>query len=132
VNLLDKFLVEKLRCEELNQLLDGFFSHWHQTKDSEFAHFCEHDGISIRFTRARATWHAMAPCALKPWWLFLKAKKQSQDLSTKKDDGKKTASRVDSKHAKNNTCLNNEQTDIQNKNIKNAGMAEIIEVTENA
>lgn len=35
------------------------------------AHFCEHDGIRIRFTRARTTWHAMAPSAVKPWWITL-------------------------------------------------------------
>jgi hypothetical protein len=41
-------------------------------KRKEFVHFCEHDGIYIHFTKARSTWHALAPCALKPWWLFLK------------------------------------------------------------
>lgn len=41
-------------------------------KRSEIAHFCEHNGIYIHFTKARSTWHALAPCALKPWWLFLK------------------------------------------------------------
>lgn len=35
------------------------------------AHFCQHDGIRIQFTRARTTWHAMAPSAIKPWWLVL-------------------------------------------------------------
>jgi len=35
------------------------------------AHFCEHDGIRIRFTRARTTWHALAPSSVKPWWMVL-------------------------------------------------------------
>jgi len=39
------------------------------------AHFCEHDGIHIEFTRARTTWHAMAPSAVKPWWLILEPMK---------------------------------------------------------
>lgn len=35
------------------------------------AHFCEHDGIRIEFTRARTTWHAITPSAVKPWWITL-------------------------------------------------------------
>ncbi len=38
---------------------------------TEVAHFCEHDGIHIEFTRARTTWHAMAPSAVKPWWMII-------------------------------------------------------------
>ena len=37
----------------------------------KIAHFCEHDGIRIRFTRARSIWHAIIPSAIKPWWLLL-------------------------------------------------------------
>jgi hypothetical protein len=49
----------------------------HQTNRDEVAHFCEHDGIRIQFTRASTTWQAHAPCALKPWWLFLRPLKKS-------------------------------------------------------
>ena len=57
--------------DELNKVIYNLPFNRHQTNRSEVAHFCEHDGVSIRFTRARTTWHALAPCALKPWWLFL-------------------------------------------------------------
>jgi len=63
VNLLAKLKLVKLNQVKLNQ------------KGS--AYFCEHDGICIKFTQAgftnaRSSWHAITPCALKPWWLFLK------------------------------------------------------------
>ena len=35
------------------------------------AHFCEHEGIRLMFTRARTTWHAVVPATIKPWWLVL-------------------------------------------------------------
>ena len=35
------------------------------------AHFCEHDGIRIEFTRARTTWYALTPSSAKPWWMIL-------------------------------------------------------------
>ncbi|MBT8120176.1 MAG: hypothetical protein KJN89_10710 [Gammaproteobacteria bacterium] len=57
--------------DELNQVIYDLPFNKHQLKRSEIAHFCEHDGIFISFTRARTTWHALAPCAIKPWWLFL-------------------------------------------------------------
>ena len=57
--------------DELNQVIYDLPFNRHQMKRSDIAHFCEHDGICISFTRARTTWHAMAPCAVKPWWLFL-------------------------------------------------------------
>lgn len=57
--------------DELNQVIYDLPFNKHQIKRSEIAHFCEHDGICISFTRARTTWHALAPCAVKPWWLFL-------------------------------------------------------------
>lgn len=37
----------------------------------KIAHFCEHSGIFIQFTRARPIWHALAPSTIKPWWLVL-------------------------------------------------------------
>ena len=38
---------------------------------NEVAHFCEHDGISIQFRRARTTWRALLPSTLRPWGLTL-------------------------------------------------------------
>jgi hypothetical protein len=38
---------------------------------NKFAHFCEHDNIHIRFTKARSIWHAITPTAIKPWWIIL-------------------------------------------------------------
>ena len=37
----------------------------------EIAHFCNHQGIRIKFTRARTTWHSLGPSAIKPWWMIL-------------------------------------------------------------
>ena len=57
--------------DELNQVIYDLPFNKHQMNRNDIAHFCEHDGICISFTRARASWHALAPCAVKPWWLFL-------------------------------------------------------------
>jgi hypothetical protein len=65
-------LIDNLKLDELKHVIYDLPFNNHQTNRNEVAHFCEHDGIFIRFTRARTTWHALAPCALKPWWLFLK------------------------------------------------------------
>ena len=43
-----------------------------KTLRQRVAHFCEHDGLCIEFTPARASWHALAPSAIRPWWLALK------------------------------------------------------------
>ncbi len=43
----------------------------HHPERESVAHFCEHYGIYIYFTRARTTWSARVPSAIKPWWLFL-------------------------------------------------------------
>jgi hypothetical protein len=52
------------------------------------AHFCEHHGICIEFTQARKTWHALAPSAVKPWWLTLSTirtiNKQKNNINNKK------------------------------------------------
>lgn len=52
----------------------------------EVAHFCEHDGIKLRFTRARTTWQALTPLAVRPWWIILnpiKHKMHSTDTQDK-------------------------------------------------
>jgi len=64
-------LLNKLKPDELNRVIHDLLLKKNQASRDEIAHFCEHDGICINFTRARATWHALAPCALKPWWIFL-------------------------------------------------------------
>jgi hypothetical protein len=66
VSLLDKF-----KLEDMNRVLRDLAFNKHQASRNDIAHFCEHDGICINFTPVRSTWHALAPCALKPWWLFL-------------------------------------------------------------
>ena len=62
---------QEKRCQKKRWRTNTF-----SAKRKEFVHFCEHDGIYIHFTKARSTWHALAPCALKPWWLFLKPLKK--------------------------------------------------------
>ena len=57
--------------DELNQILSDLPFNKHQPSRKDVAHFCEHDGICIRYTRARTTWRALTPSAFKPWWLFL-------------------------------------------------------------
>ena len=57
--------------DELNQIISDLPFNKHQPSRKDVAHFCEHDGICIRYTPARTTWHALTPCAFKPWWLFL-------------------------------------------------------------
>jgi hypothetical protein len=43
----------------------------HKPGRDEIAHFCEHHGIRVCFTRARTTWQVLAPSAIRPWWLIL-------------------------------------------------------------
>jgi len=53
----------------------------------EVAHFCEHHGIRRRFIRARTTWKAITPSAVKPWWMILdpmKYKTQNKSNVTNK------------------------------------------------
>ena len=75
-------LLAKLKLLKLNQsrsntnYFDQPFNE-QQRAQNNMAYFCEHDGICIRFTQAgfthaKSSWHAITPCALKPWWLFLK------------------------------------------------------------
>jgi len=70
-------LLDKLKLDELNQVLRDLPFNRHRPVRSEIVHFCEHDGICINFTVARTTWHALAPCALKPWWLFLEPRRKN-------------------------------------------------------
>ena len=55
----------------------------------KIAHFCEHNGICIEFTQARKTWHALAPSAVRPWWLTLSTirtiKKPKNNTNNKKN-----------------------------------------------
>jgi len=74
--------------DELNQVIYDLPFNKHQPSRNNVAHFCEHDGVTIRFTRARTTWHALAPCALKPWWLFLEPLKKN--IRDKLTDNTKT------------------------------------------
>ena len=74
--------------DELNQVIHDLPFNKHQASRNDVAHFCEHDGIYIRFTRARTTWHALAPCALKPWWLFLEPLRKSIRKKLKQQDNK--------------------------------------------
>lgn len=105
--------------DELNQVIYDLPFNKHQMNRNDIAHFCEHDGICISFTRARTTWHALAPCAVKPWWLFLAPlrRKPRENLNGNKRDNLKLQ---DKKQEKNN--------DTSTTNIKNRD----IEVTENA
>lgn len=44
------------------------------------AHFCEHEGIRIRFNRARTTWQSVTPCALRPWLIVLEPWRNGNSL----------------------------------------------------
>lgn len=112
MSLLDKLKLDKFKLDELNQALRDLAFNKHQTSRNDIAHFCEHDGICINFTPARSTWHALAPCALKPWWLFLQPLRsktkidmhnqttQETDKATnKKTDKETTAQKITTKNA---------------------------------
>ena len=81
----------RLKLDKLNKVIDDLPFHKNQTSRNDMAQFCEHDGICIYFTNAgstrrRTAWHALAPCALKPWWLFLnplRRKKPSDSQNNK-------------------------------------------------
>lgn len=64
--------------DELNQIVNDLPFNKHPSDRRKIAHFCEHDGITIRFTRARTTWLARTPGAVKPWWLFLEPLRKQQ------------------------------------------------------
>ena len=112
MNLLDRFLKDKNNRKELNQKLCDFLFKQHQEKGKSIARFCEHDGISIWFTPAHTSWHANAPCALKPWWLFLKPVKTDTIM--------------------NNDALNKNINAITKTTRTKTATTKIIEVTKNA
>jgi hypothetical protein len=51
-----------------------------KTGRNKVAHFCDHNGICIQFTRARSIWHAVAPSAIRPWWLVLEPVRRTKRL----------------------------------------------------
>ena len=80
------------------------------------AHFCEHDGIRIEFTRARTTWYALTPSSAKPWWMILEPLIGSRDQA------------MDSKL--NPAVAADDATDSENNKTKNDAKA--VEVLEDA
>ena len=92
--------------DELNQVIHNLRLNEHVNKHpvsrNEIAHFCEHDGIFIHFTQAPTTWHALAPCALKPWWLFLKPlrKNLQNNRAAIQRDAIQTETRTDKRNKK--------------------------------
>jgi hypothetical protein len=54
----------------------------------EYAHFCQHEGIRISFTRARTTWHSLGPSAIKPWWMILEPLRTLSATSDSPDKNK--------------------------------------------
>lgn len=100
-------LFHRLTLEELNKVIHDLSFHKHQTNRNEIAHFCEHDGIRLRFTPAGTEWLAQTPCAFKPWSLTLKPmKKFTQQYTTtrkrnnnKKDTANKAALLEEIEHA---------------------------------
>ena len=86
----------KLKLDGLNKVFNDLPFHKHQANRDEMAHFCEHDGICIYFTNAgstqrRTAWHALAPCALKPWWLFLNPLRRNKPSDNQKNKTTKNA-----------------------------------------
>ena len=57
----------------------------------EYAHFCQHEGIRISFTRARTTWHSLGPSAIKPWWMILEPLRTLSATSDSLDKNKNNA-----------------------------------------
>ena len=57
----------------------------HPAEPGDPIHFCEHDGIRVRFTRALATWHAHTPCAFKRWWFSLAISQRRTRTDTRQD-----------------------------------------------
>lgn len=86
----------RLKLDKLNKVIDDLPFHKHQTSRNDMAQFCEHDGICIYFTNAgstrkRTAWHALAPCALKPWWLFLNPLRRNKPSDNQKNKTTKNA-----------------------------------------
>jgi len=81
-------LIDELR-QVIYELPFGADSKTGSAYRKKVAHFCEHNGICIEFTQARKTWHALAPLAVKPWWLTLSTlrttKKPKHNTNNKKN-----------------------------------------------
>ncbi len=81
------------------------------------AHFCEHDGIRIQFTRARTTWHAMAPSSVKPWWMVLEPmidrhRREPQDAQQRDDSHPKTTESSSQADDKQNDNKKNQAVEV--------------------
>jgi hypothetical protein len=59
-----------------------------EPRRDEIAHFCQHEGIRIRFTRARTTWHSLGPSAVKTWWLILEPLRRLSDRNDSRVNNK--------------------------------------------
>ncbi len=110
----------RLKLDKLNKVIDDLPFHKHQASRNDMAQFCEHDGICIYFTNAgstrrRTAWHALAPCALKPWWLFLNPLRRN-----KPSDGQE------------NSQSNNQKSKTTKNAAHDAVITESIEVTKDA
>lgn len=112
--------------DELNQVIYDLPFKKHQVRRENIAHFCEHDGICISFTRARTTWHALAPCALKPWWLFLNPLRREEHRNLKGNSSNELQPQQDTQQ---NSNKNKITTDAA---VDAAKKIESIEVIENA
>ena len=47
----------------------------------EIAHFCQHRGIRIWFTRTRTTWRSIGQSAIRPWWMILEPLRTQPDAA---------------------------------------------------
>lgn len=56
---------------ELKKVVYGLPTKTGRSRRDKIAHFCEHRGICIEFTPAKATWRAIVPSTIRPWWLEL-------------------------------------------------------------
>lgn len=92
-------LFDKLKLEELNKVLNDLPFNKHQTNRDEIAHFCEHDGIHISFTRASSTWLAQTPCAFKPWWLSLQPIRQNIEEASPSNTMQQQENKITTKNA---------------------------------
>lgn len=59
-----------------------------KARRKKIPHFCEHNGICTEFTQARGTWHALAPLAIRPWWLKLKTTRTVKETSNNTNNNK--------------------------------------------
>ncbi len=59
-----------------------------KARRKKHAHFCEHSGICTTFTQARTTWHALAPLAIKPWWIKLNTVRSIKEIRNNTNNNK--------------------------------------------